>query len=266
MTDRPFVEPVIQIRGLSCSYISGNYAGKKEVKPVLHNINLDIKASEIFGLLGESGGGKTTLARCIMGIIDYQGEITINGKKMYGRQPPQSLYLNSRQIQMIYQSPGASLNPEKKIGWLLEEPLVIHKTPAALRSHMVDEMLERVGLDQSCKNWRASELSGGQKQRACIGRALMLEPKILIADEAISSLDLCAGSQILNLFTELRKNTGLTIIFISHDTNAVEYISDRIYNISLMRLSAPIQELLPDRVLNLRHGPCLHSLSSGKNS
>jgi ABC-type dipeptide/oligopeptide/nickel transport system ATPase subunit len=201
-------EPIISIRGLSCSYIN-----RKEIKPVLHNVNLDIAAGEIFGLSGESGCGKTTLARCILGLISYEGKITIN----------------SRQVQMVFQNPGASLNPVKKIGWLLEEPLIIHgPCTAQERSHSVDEMLVRVGLDPSCKTRRVNELSGGQKQRVCIGRALMLDSKILIADEAISSLDVSAGAQILNLFRELRESMGLTILFISHNTDAAEYLCDRI--------------------------------------
>jgi ABC-type dipeptide/oligopeptide/nickel transport system ATPase subunit len=211
--------PIISIRNVSNAYISRNFGlfGKKEIKPVLHNVNLDIATGEIFGLSGESGCGKTTLARCILGLIKYEGEITVNGR-----------------AQMIFQDPGASLNPVKKIGWLMEEPLVIHGQKvrhfdtAQQRSQKVNEMLARVGLDPSYKTRRVNELSGGQKQRICIGRALMLEPKILIADEAISSLDVSAGAQILNLFRELRESLGLTIIFISHNTSAVEYLCDRI--------------------------------------
>ena len=130
---------------------------------------------------------------------------------------------------MIFQDPGISLNPAKKIGWLLEEPLIIHRRGTAQeRSRKVDEMLVRVGLDPRHRTRRVNELSGGQKQRVCIGRALMLEPKILVADEAISSLDVFAGAQILRLFGELREKLGLTIIFISHNKDAAEYLCDRI--------------------------------------
>jgi ABC-type dipeptide/oligopeptide/nickel transport system ATPase subunit len=220
-------ESFITIRNLSNTYISRSYGlfGKKEIKPVLNNINLDISAGEIFGLTGESGCGKTSLARCILGLIDYQGEIVINGQKQVSLQQKHS----QGQVQMIFQDPGASLNPVKKIGWLLEEPLLIHHIGTAQQhSHKVNEMLDRVGLDPSCKVRRVNELSGGQKQRACIGRALMLDPKILIADEAVSSLDVSAGAQILNLFRKLRETLGLTIIFISHNTDAAEYLCDRI--------------------------------------
>ena len=215
--------PIIVIRNLSAAYVSRNFGwfGKKEIKPVLNNINLEINTAEIFGLTGESGCGKTTLARCILGLIDYEGEIIIDGRKQDGFDPKHN-------IQMVFQDTASSLNPVKKIGWLLEEPLVIRRLGSKeQRVQKVDEMLARVGLDSSCKTRRVNEFSGGQKQRICIGRALMLQPKILIADEAISSLDVSAGAQILNLFRELRGSLGLTIIFISHNTGAVEYLCDR---------------------------------------
>jgi ABC-type dipeptide/oligopeptide/nickel transport system ATPase subunit len=151
-----------------------------------------------------------------LGLIDYEGEIRIEGH-------------SPGQAQMIFQDPGASLNPVKKIGWLMEQPLVIHRLGTAHeRSRKVDEMLACVGLDRSYKTRRVSELSGGQKQRICIGRALMLDSKILIADEAISSLDVSVGMQILALFRELRESLGLTIIFISHNINTMRYFCDRI--------------------------------------
>jgi ABC-type dipeptide/oligopeptide/nickel transport system ATPase subunit len=253
MSESP--NPIIVIRNLSAAYVSRNFGwfGKKEIKPVLNNINLDINTSEIFGLTGESGCGKTTLARCILGLIDYEGEIIIEGLRQDGFDPRHN-------IQMVFQDTASSLNPVKKIGWLLEEPLVIKginpSVPHSLghvrastaatslrssihrlgekeqRAQKIDEMLARVGLDSSCKTRRVHEFSGGQKQRICIGRALMLQPKILIADEAISSLDVSAGAQILNLFRELRDSLGLTIIFISHNTGAVEYLCDRVLQLS----------------------------------
>jgi ABC-type glutathione transport system ATPase component len=216
---------MIVIRDLSASYTSRSFGpfGRRETKPVLKGVNLEIAAGEIFGLAGESGCGKSTLARCILGLIDYEGEIIIDGQRQHsGRH-------GCTQAQMVFQDPGASLKQKKKIGWLLEEPLAIHRLgDREQRSRRASEMLERVGLDPVLRKRRASELSGGQKQRVCIGRALMLNPKILIADEATSSLDVSAGAQILNLFRELRDSFGLTILFISHNIDAVEYLCDRI--------------------------------------
>ncbi|MDR1840179.1 MAG: ABC transporter ATP-binding protein [Treponema sp.] len=220
---------LLSIRDVSNFYISRSlgFFGKKEIKPVLKKINMEIQTGEIFGLTGKSGCGKTTLARCILGLIDYEGEILINGEK-----PTASYKLSDStktQVQMVFQEPGASLNPRKKIGWLIEEPLVIHKIGSTEeRSRKVDKMLLRVGLDASYKTRRVNELSGGQKQRVCIARALILEPRLLIADEAISSLDVSAGVQILNLFRRLNKSTGLGILFISHNKDAVEYLCGRI--------------------------------------
>jgi ABC-type glutathione transport system ATPase component len=208
---------IITIRNVSNIYVSRSFGlfGKKEIKPVLNNVNLDIAEGEIVGLTGESGCGKTTLARCILGLIGYTGEITVNGP-----------------AQMVFQDPGASLNPAIKIGRLMEEPLIIHRkdnhSTAHQRSIKVDETLARVGLDPSYKTRRVHELSGGQKQRVCIGRALITSSKILIADEAASALDVSAGAQILNLFRELRQNLALTVLFISHSTYAVEYLCDRV--------------------------------------
>ena len=213
---------LLSVRNVSNVYTDRklNAFGKIELKPVLNNVNLEIHTGEIFGLTGKSGCGKTTLARCILGLTDYEGEILVDGQKQVEK---------SAAIQMVFQDPGASLSPTKKIGWLIEEPLVIHNigTPQE-RIQKVDEMLLSVGLDPSYKTRRIHELSGGQKQRVCIGRALILKPRLLIADEAISSLDVSAGAQILNLFRELHQNMKLSILFISHNKDAVEYLCDRI--------------------------------------
>ncbi|MDR0486691.1 MAG: dipeptide/oligopeptide/nickel ABC transporter ATP-binding protein [Treponema sp.] len=214
--------PLLSIRDVSNVYSSRRLGlfGKKEKRPVLNHVNLELQKGEIFGLTGGSGCGKTTLARCILGLIDYDGRILVDGRK------PEKM---SRVVQMVFQDPGESLNPAKKVGWLMEEPLVIHRAGGhKKRAAKVDEMLLKVGLKPSYKTRRVHELSGGQKQRVCIGRALILEPRLLIADEAISSLDVSTGAQILNLFRELHESSGLSILFISHNIGVVEYLCDRI--------------------------------------
>ncbi|MCL2557911.1 MAG: ATP-binding cassette domain-containing protein [Treponema sp.] len=223
-------EPFVSTRALSNSYVSRSFGlfGKLEEKRVLKDIDLDIGKGEIFGLCGESGGGKSTLARCILGLIPYRGEIIFSGMDVSAERARGFF------AQMIFQEPGASLNPMRKIGWLLEEPLIVHRRALGLalsageRERKVDEMLALVGLESAHKSRRARELSGGQKQRACIARALMLKPKMLIADEATSALDVFSGAQILDLFRSLRESLGLTILFISHDREATEDLCDRV--------------------------------------
>jgi ABC-type glutathione transport system ATPase component len=203
--------------------------GKRERKPVLNNINLEIAPGEIFGLVGESGCGKTTLGRCILGLIDYEGEIDIDGlRQEKGRRGLKRLEMAAR-VQAVFQNPAAALNPVKRIGWLLEEPLRIHRMGTKQeREKRVDEVLDLVGLDPSYKIRRVRELSVGQKQRIAIGCALILRPRLIIADEAVSSLDVSVGAQILNLFQDLHAGLGLSLIFISHNLNLVYYLCSRI--------------------------------------
>ncbi|MDR1319324.1 MAG: ATP-binding cassette domain-containing protein [Treponema sp.] len=235
---------ILKVNKISASYITRTHGifGKKTTKSALDSIDLEIREGEIFGLVGPSGCGKTTLGRCVLGLIGYEGEIFIDGLRQdrgrrnfggpgSGRQGP--AYAARREkalkVQVVFQDPGASLNPVKRIGWILEEPLVIHRRGAKReRAKQVDEMLELVGLDPSYKTRRVNELSGGQKQRVCIGRALMLKPKLVIADEAVSALDVSVGAQILNLFRELHESLGMALLFISHNIDAVYYLCDRI--------------------------------------
>jgi ABC-type glutathione transport system ATPase component len=222
-------ESLLSVRGVSNTYVSHAWGivGKRIAKPVLDNINIEIAPGEIFGLVGESGCGKTTLGRCILGLIGYEGEILIDGVKQDGRTG--SRREMARRVQAVFQDPAASLNPVKRAGWLLEEPLRVHKLGTKQeRIKRVDEILDLVGLDPSYKDRRVNELSVGQKQRICIGCALMLKPKLIIADEAVSALDVSVGAQILNLFRDLHDTLGLGMVFIGHNLNQVYYLCGRI--------------------------------------
>jgi len=215
-------DTLLRIRDLSCGYPAPGIGAfrKRSEKTVLKGVNLEIAPGEIFGLEGPSGSGKSTLARCVLGLIPYRGEIVFRRR---GEGPERGA------AQPVFQEPGASLNPALRIGRLLREPLDLGRrgTPAE-RELRVDRMLALVGLDRSFLNRRAAELSGGQKQRVCIARALMPEPELLVADEAVSSLDVVSGGRILDLLAELRRSLGLAILFISHDRAATEYLCDRI--------------------------------------
>jgi ABC-type glutathione transport system ATPase component len=228
--------PILSVKEVSNVYVSHRYGafGKKEGKKVLDRVSLEIAPREIFGLVGESGCGKTTLGKCILGLIDYEGEITIDGLKVNGMraaryQPGRVRRTQAEKVQAIFQDPAGALNPVMRAGWLLEEPLRVHKIgTSAEREKQVDEMLDLVGLDSSYKKRKPRELSSGQKQRISIGCALMLRPKLIIADEPVSALDVSVGAQILNLLRNLNKRIGLSLLFISHNLNLVYYLCDKI--------------------------------------
>lgn len=224
-------EPLLEVKGLSKYYTAKSnkiLSKRKDIKVVQH-IDLGIYPGEVFGLVGESGCGKSTFAKMLVDVINpTKGQITYKGRN-YSAMSHQEKKEYHKQIQIIFQDPYSSLNPKKKIGWILEEPLKIHLNLTSQERKMkVEEVLEEVGLDASFKGKYPNELSGGQRQRVSIAAALMLNPELIIADESVSALDVSIQSQILNLMKKLQEEKNLTYLFISHDLNVVQYMSDRI--------------------------------------
>ncbi len=217
----------MQVKNVCNYYAENNTLIRSHQKKmqVLNDVSFTIRKNEFFGLAGESGCGKSTLGNAILGLIPYKGEITVNGRSCREMNRKEL----SGNVQAVFQDPLSALDPKKTIGYTMEEPLRIHRIGnKEERSRKVNEMLELVGLDASCKNRYPDQLSGGQRQRVCIGAALMLEPKLIIADEAISALDVSVGSHILNLLQEIHQKRELALLFISHNLNVVYYLCDRI--------------------------------------
>lgn len=198
----------------------------------LNGVSFDIYAGEIFGLVGESGCGKSTLARAIMGMykpskggIYYQNQCITSPH--LSRELKKTL---QRDMQIIFQDSSVALNPRMSIEDCIAEPFDIHNlfSDKKERREQVVRLLNMVGLNSSLSEKIPAEISGGQKQRVCIARALALEPKIIIADEPVSSLDVSIQAQIINLFIELRKKIGFSLLFIAHDLSMVQYLCDRV--------------------------------------
>ncbi len=207
---------------------SGFLGSKKSVKAVNH-VSFEIKEGETFSLVGESGCGKSTTGRLVTRLLTPdEGKIWINQEEI-SKMNENRLREVRKQVQMVFQDPYASLNPRMKIREVVGEPLVIHTNlSTAEREKIVAEMLEVVGLNSYHADKFAHEFSGGQRQRIGIARALILKPKLIVADEPVSALDVSIQSQILNLLKDLQEEFHLTYLFISHDLSVVEHISDKI--------------------------------------
>ena len=217
-------------------HISKHYAIRSEklfeaprILKAVDGLSLEIRRGETFGIVGESGCGKSTMGHMIVHLLE-----PTSGKVTYSAYPsgvPSSEMRAFREkYQIIFQDPYSSLNPKKRIGWLLTEPLNIHSigTTPAVRRSIAERMLQEVGMDISCMEKYPNELSGGQRQRVAIAIAMITDPEFVVADEPVSALDVSIQAQILNLMKELQAARGLTWLFISHDLNVVHYISDRI--------------------------------------
>jgi oligopeptide transport system ATP-binding protein len=193
-------------------------------------VSFEVAAGETFAIVGESGCGKTTLARILLRLIEPdEGEILFQGKNIL-ELSAEGMRAERRQMQMIFQDPFASLNPRMKVGEIVGEPLAIHegKVGKAERAMRVAEALRRVGLDEVALRRYPHEFSGGQRQRIGIARALILRPKLIVADEPVSALDVSVGAQVLLLLQELQQELGLTYIFISHSLPVVAQLATHI--------------------------------------
>jgi ABC-type glutathione transport system ATPase component len=197
---------------------------------VLGEVSLQIRAGETLGLVGESGSGKSTLARAILRLIrPSRGQVLWRGRDLL-RCDAATLRAQRRDLQIVFQDPVASLNPRMTVGGALAEPLCIFEPHlvAVGRLTRMTRMLERVGLADSMLSRYPHELSGGQCQRVAIARAMMLHPKLLICDEAVSSLDVSIQGQIVNLLGDLQREFGTALLFISHNLAVVRHISHRV--------------------------------------
>ena len=216
-------QPLLEVRDLV-----RHFDGRATVRAV-DGVSFSIARGETLGLVGESGCGKSTLGRTILRLYRAtSGEIRFQGREithLEGRE----LRALRRAMQMVFQDPLASLNPRMRVGSIVAEPLAEHRMGGrAERERRVGQLFEMVSLSPHLRGRYPAELSGGQRQRVAIARALALDPLLLVADEAISSLDVSVGAQVINLLEELRTSLGLSYLFISHDLGVVNHISDRV--------------------------------------
>ena len=200
-------------------------------------VSLTIKAGETLGLVGESGCGKSTLCRAILQLTaPTSGSVKFAGEELVGRSRRQ-LRPMRRQMQMIFQDPYASLNPRKRIGQIIGEPMELHGLASGRDvGKRVQDLLDRVGLQPEHRDRFPHEFSGGQRQRIGIARALGLQPKLIIADEPVSALDVSVQAQIVNLLKDLQAELGLSYLFVAHDLGVVRHVSDRVAVMYLGRI------------------------------
>ena len=221
-------ENIFELNNLCVDYLPTDKKGGKPFRAV-KNLSLQIKQGEVFAIAGESGCGKSTLAKTMIRLLNpAEGEIYFEGKNINKlNREERKLFTSS--VQMVFQNPYHSLNPKMKIRDILKESLDINtKLSKAEKNARLESIIKDVGLSIEALDNYPHEFSGGQRQRIAIARALILKPKVIIADEPVSALDASVQAQILNLLNELKKKYKLTIIFISHDLRVIRYLADKV--------------------------------------
>jgi oligopeptide/dipeptide ABC transporter ATP-binding protein len=223
-------EPLIEVDGLSVTFRSEHGHALRAVD----DVTLQIAEGEVLGLVGESGCGKTTIAKCIAGrVAPGAGAVRFDGRELAVRRTTE----DRRAIQMVFQDPYSSLNPRMTVRHVLSELLKVHRlVPRADIEARLRELMGLVGLPTGALDGLPSQFSGGQRQRIAIARALTVEPRVIIADEPVSALDVSVQATILRLFENLRSRLGLTVVFISHNLAVVRHLSDRVAVMYLGRI------------------------------
>ena len=223
--------PLLKVRGMKTYFrIGSGFLRRKSVIHAVNDVSFDIHEGESLSLVGESGSGKSTVGRTLTRL-----ETATAGTAVFEGQDILKLAMNKfrplrRHIQMIFQDPFASLNPRLNVEQTLTEPLFIHKLAnnRGIARELIASTLELVGMDRDAMRRYPHEFSGGQRQRVCIARVMILKPRLIIADEPVSALDVSIQAQVLNLIKKLQRSNKISMLFISHDLGAVRHISDRV--------------------------------------
>jgi len=256
--------PLLEARHLSKQYRVGSALRGRATLRALDDVSLAVQPGEALGLVGESGCGKSTLGRCLLRLTEpTAGSIRFEGQEIT-RLPERALRPLRTRMQMVFQDSYASLNPRRRIGDLLAEPLRVHRGPNGRRSQSeiaarLDELAALVGLPEGALDRYPHEFSGGQRQRINIARALALSPRLVVADEPVSALDVSIQAQIVNLFMDLQDRLGLTYVFIAHDLSVVRQIANRV---AVMYLGAIVELGRADDVLHRPAHPYTAALIS----
>ncbi|HEY0541839.1 MAG TPA: oligopeptide/dipeptide ABC transporter ATP-binding protein [Actinoallomurus sp.] len=218
--------PVLELNDLVKHY---HVRGRGQAVRAVDGVSLSIGQGEVLGLVGESGSGKSTIGKCVLRLTEpTAGSVHLSGRDIT-HLTRRALRPIRRDVHMVFQDPYSSLNPRFTVGQIVAEPLRRHDVArGAQLDERVREMLERVGLGSEMRGRRPHELSGGQRQRVGLARALVLEPKLVVADEPVSALDVSVQASVLNLVADLQRDMGFSCLFITHDLSVVEFLADRI--------------------------------------